>query len=104
MNKGKIFTDLFGKQFRFVGDTMNQDETDVFMNLESKWTLISIFTPEEELMIGHFFNLFQKVIPLEETIIHESPVMYLFIYKAKLSDTQMRFVQMIKDKANNKDE
>ena len=104
MNKGKIFTDLLGRTFRFVGDTMNQDETDVFMNLESKWTLLFIFTPDEELMIGHYCNLFQKVIPLEETIIHENPAMYLLIYKAKLSDTQMRFVQMVKDKVNKKDE
>jgi hypothetical protein len=97
MNKAKIFTDLFGRKFRFVGDTMNQDETDIFMNLESKWTLISIFTPEQELLIGHYLNLFKKVIPLEEAIIHENPVMYLFIYKDKLSDVQMRFVQMIKE-------
>jgi len=104
MSNMKIFKDLFGKQFQYEDNKMNEDELNLSNNLGSKWTLISIFNNDYKFLIDHLIQLLQEEFPAKDLLRHDNPKMTLLIYNGLLSDSQAQLVQKIKDNSVSKNE
>ena len=104
MSNMKIFKDLFGKQFQYEDNKMNEDELNLSNNLGSKWTLISIFNNDYKFLIDHLIQLLQEEFPAKDLLRHDNPKMTLLIYNGLLSDSQAKLVQKIKDNSVSEDE
>jgi|14BtaG_2_1085337.scaffolds.fasta_scaffold165200_2 hypothetical protein len=101
MNKNKVFTDLFGRKFKFADNNLNEDELNVYENLGTKWTLIAIFSGENKkpYLIEYFSHLLTSEIPFKDLVRHDNEVMSILIYKGILNASQLSLIQEIKDNA-----
>ena len=100
----KIFKDLFGKEFQYADNNINQDELDVSNNIGVNWTLISIFNNHNLVLFDYLIHLLKDEFPAKDLLRHDNPKMTLLIYNGLLSDSQAKLVQKIKDNSVSEDE
>ena len=80
------------KQFLNIKNA-NKDEKEIISNLDNNWTFIKLFQKNQHDFIWDLANVISSVLNQEDLIIHHIGNFKLLIYKNKINNNQLNFIQ-----------